>query len=129
MTPDTRTERTFGVTAELRPAQRMHLLNLLNSEVYPDLLDVLEMVCIEMETELINTSAADEPAVLASHKKAQAAWQIFAHMQEKIAAEAKLYLSSVAQKPPIPELTPEEELRENLLNPTIPIRTEGWGIA
>jgi hypothetical protein len=118
MEPETRTERTFGVTAELRPIQRRNLLSLRNSEVYPDLLDVLEMVCIETETRLINTDASDESAVLANHKMAKAAWQLFTHMQEKIEAEAKLYLSSQAIQPPIPELTEHERLMENILDPT-----------
>lgn len=118
--PEIRTERTFGVTAELEPQQRRNLLSLLNSEVYPDLLDVLEMVCIEMETRLINTDAAEESAVLANHKMAKAAWQIFTHMQEKIDMESKLFLQSQAKKPPVPELTPREQLFENILDPTRP---------
>ena len=122
--PELRTERTFGVTAELRPIQRRNLLNLRNSEVYPDLLDVLEMVCIETESTLINTDAADEPAVLANHKMAKAAWQMFTHIQEKIDMEAKLYLASQAKKPPLPELTPREQWQENLLDPTRPAPDE-----
>lgn len=120
MEPETRTERTFGVTAELKPIQRRNLLNLRNSEVYPDLLDVIEMVCIETETQLINTDAADEKAVLANHKMAKAAWQMFTHMQEKIDDEVKLYLASQVKQPPVPELTPREQWMENLLDPTRP---------
>lgn len=120
MEPELRNERTFGVTAELKPVQRRNLLNLRNSEVYPDLLDVLEMVCIETESTLINTDAADEAAVLANHKMTKAAWQIFIHMQEKIDTEAKLFLASQAKQPPIPELTPREQWQENLLDPTRP---------
>lgn len=118
--PEIRTERSFGVTAELKPAQRRNLLALRNSEVYPDLLDVLEMVCIETETNLINTDAADESAVLANHKMAKAAWQLFTHMQEKIESESKLFLASQAKQPPIPELTEQEQYLEHLLNPTLP---------
>jgi hypothetical protein len=113
-----RSERTFGVTSELKPTQRRNLLNLQRSEIYPDLLDVMEMCCIEMETQLINTDAADESAVLANHKMAKAAWQIFTHMQNKIDSETKLYLSSVAPKPPVPEMTEEEKRVENILDPT-----------
>lgn len=118
--PTLRSERTFGVTAELRPAQRMHLLALVHSEVYPDLLDVLEMVCIETETQLINTDAADEPAVLANHKMAKAAWQIFMHMQEKIITEGNLHLASVTKQPPVPAMTEREQFIENVLDPTRP---------
>jgi hypothetical protein len=115
-----RTERSFGVTGTLKPTQRRNLLALMNSEVYPDLLDVMEMVCIETETNLINTAPADEAAVLANHKMAKAAWQLFTHMQEKIASEANLYLRSIDKQPPVPELTPRERLIENILDPTRP---------
>jgi hypothetical protein len=121
---ETRTERTFGVTAELRPAQRRNLLALINSEVYPDVLDVLEMVCIETETKLINTDPADSRAVLANHRMAKAAWQMFTHMQEKIATEAANHLRTVNREPPVPELTPHEQLIENILDPTRPAPDE-----
>lgn len=124
MDPELRTDRSFGVTAELKPIQRRNLLSLRNSEVYPDLLDVMEMVCIETETKLINTDAADEPAVLANHKMAKAAWQLFIHMQEKIDTEVKLYLQSQAKQPPVPELTPREQWIENVLDPTRPAPDE-----
>lgn len=124
MREPTRTERTFGVTSELRPAQRRNLLAFRNSEVYPDVLDVLEMVCIETETALINTNAADEKAVLANHKMAKAAWQMFTHMQEKIDSEASAFLRSVETKPPVPELTAREKLYENILDPTRPAPEE-----
>ena len=86
--PERRTERTFGVTAELKPIQRRNLLNLRNSEVYPDLLDVMEMVCIETESALINTDPANKSAVLENHKMAKAAWLVFIHMHEKISYES-----------------------------------------
>ena len=117
---DIRTERSFGVTGTLKPAQRMHLLSLINSEVWPDLLDVMEMVCIETETKLLNTEPASEDEVLANHKMAKAAWQMFTHMQEKIAEEAHLYLASIEKKPPIPALSRREQLIENILDPTQP---------
>lgn len=115
-----RTERTFGVTAELKPTQRRNLTALKDSEVYQDILDVMEMVCIETESKLINTEAEDEAAVLANHKMAKAAWQLFIHVQEKIAQESQLYLRSVAKQPVIPQLTRQERWRESTLNPTVP---------
>jgi hypothetical protein len=118
---DLRTERTFGVTAELQPTQRRNLYNLVRSEIYPDLLDVLEMVCIEVETKLINTDPADEKSVLANHRMAKAAWQMFTHMQEKLDIEAKNFLASVAKPTPVAEMTREEQLVENLLDPTRPL--------
>ncbi len=120
MEQELRTERTFGVTSTLKPAQRMRLLAFLNSEVYPDVLDVMEMVCIELESKLINTEAEQEAAVLANHKMTKAAWQIFVHIQQKIADESALYLRSVEKKPPVPALTEQERYIENLLNPTRP---------
>lgn len=117
---DIRTERSFGVTGELRPVQRAHLLAFVNSEVYPDVLDVMEMVCIEMETKLINTEPEDEAAVLANHRMAKAAWQIFTHMQTKISTEASTHLQTVTKRPPVPALTPQEQLIENILDPTKP---------
>jgi hypothetical protein len=124
---DIRTERSFGVTAELTQIQRRNLLNLIRSEIYPDLLDVLEMVCIEQETILINTDPADEKAVLANHKMAKAAWQIFIHMQDKLQSETKLFLASIAKPTPVPQLTPEEERIENILDPTRPFSDPEYG--
>jgi hypothetical protein len=115
-----RTERSFGVTGELRPMQRQHLLAFVNSEVYPDVLDVLEMVCIETETRLINTDPADAESVLANHRMAKAAWQMFTHMQEKIGSEAALYLQSIEKRPPVPAQPPYEQLVDNILDPTRP---------
>ena len=121
MIEEMRTERSFGVTAELRPIQRRNLMALRQSEVWGDLLDVIEMVCIETETVLINTDPASEVEVLANHKMAKAAWQMFAHLQEKIDSEVQTYLQSVAKKPPIPAQTIEEQRIENLLDPTKPL--------
>lgn len=116
-----RSERRFGVTAELTPLQRRNLFQVRNSETWPDLLDVMEMCCIEIETELINTAADREAEVLANHKMAKAAWQIFTHLQEKVDKEISLYVNSNAQIATLPMLTAEEQLVENMLDPTRPI--------
>lgn len=123
---DLRTERSFGVTAQLTSAQRRNLLALMNSEVWPDLLDVMEMVCIEVETKLINTDPANEADVLANHRMAKAAWQVFTHMQEKVANETALYLRSIERPAPIPALTQREQWEENILNPTLPAPEEDF---
>jgi len=115
-----RTERTFGVTAELKIVQRRNIHNLIHSEVYPDLLDVIEMVCIETETNLINTNADDEKAVLANYRMAKAAWQMFTHLQEKLFSESQAFVALTARPTPVPEPTPQELWRDNLLNPTLP---------
>jgi hypothetical protein len=119
-----RTERRFGVTSELTMMQRRNLLSIRESEAWPDVLDVMEMCCIEIETRLINTDPEREAEVLANHKMAKAAWQIFTHLQQKMQDEITLYLAAVAKKPPIPELTPAEQLIENILDPTHPLPSE-----
>jgi hypothetical protein len=116
-----RNERRFGVTAELTPLQRRNLFQIRGSEVWPDLLDVMEMCCIEIETQLINTAAEREAEVLANHKMAKAAWQIFTHLQEKVDKEISLYVNSNASNAALPLLTAEEQLVENMLDPTRPI--------
>jgi hypothetical protein len=118
---DIRTERRFGVTGELTAEQRRNLFGIRNDAGWPDVLDVMEMCCIEMETRLINTEPAAEKDVLANHRMAKAAWQIFTHLQAKIDEEISLYLASVANKPLMPELTREELITENLLDPTRPL--------
>lgn len=125
---DERTERTIGVTSELRPLQRQHLLAFLNSEVYTDVLDVLEQCCIEVETKLINTDPADEKAVLANHRMAKAAWQMFTHMQDKIRGEAQRHVQATAKVPPVPALTPFEQLTDNILDPMNPAPEDEYGI-
>jgi hypothetical protein len=113
-----RSERRFGVTAELTPLQRRNLFQIRSSEVWPDLLDVMEMCCIEIETQLINTAAEREAEVLANHKMAKAAWQIFTHLQEKVDKEISLYVNGNAASATLPLLTAEEQLVENILDPT-----------
>lgn len=120
MKTELRTERRFGVTASLEPYQRRNLFNMRNGEGWPDILDVLEQCCIEIETRLINTEVENEKAVLANHKLAKAAWVIFIQFQEKIDAEISLFMASVAPKTVVPELTPQEQLIEHILDPTKP---------
>jgi hypothetical protein len=117
---ETRTERSFGVTSALTPEARRNLFVIRNNEGWRDVLDVMEMCCIEMETKLINTEPAAEADVLANHRMAKAAWQIFTHLQTKIDDEISLYLSGVAKQPLIPEMSREEQDIENILDPTRP---------
>jgi L-rhamnose mutarotase len=114
-----RTERRFGVTAKLGPTQLRNLFALLHSETWPDLLDVMEQCCIEVETVLINTPAEDEAAVLANHKMSKAAWMIFEHMQNKMNNVDISYMASVEKPVHVPAPTREEMDRDNLLNPTL----------
>lgn len=113
-----RTERRFGVTGKLTPSQVRNLFALRNSETWPDLLDVMEQCCIEVETVLINTDADKEAEVLANHKMAKAAWMIFTHLQEKLNDVVSSYTASVEKPLFVPPITAEEMERENILNPT-----------
>ena len=113
-----RTERRVGVTDGLRPIQRRNLMSLRHSEVWDDLLDLMEMACIEKETELINTDPAEKENVLTRHIVAKTMWITFAHMQERIDAEIAVYMASIASQPIGPEPDEEEEERENILDPT-----------
>ena len=119
-----RTERRFGVTAQLSGLQRRNLFQVRNSEAWSDVLDVMEMCCIEIETTLINTAADREAEVLANHKMAKAAWQIFTHLQQKLDDEISQYLNTVATKPPMYEPTAQEQWIENVLDPTRPMHAE-----
>jgi hypothetical protein len=121
-----RTERSFGVTATLTNEQRRDLAGIRVSDAWPSMLDVMEMCCIEIETQLLNTSSDDEKAVLANHKMAKAAWLIFTHFQEKIDLEISVYMASIAKQPPVPELTAEEQIIENILDPTRPMPSDDW---
>jgi hypothetical protein len=120
MTDAIRTERRFGVTAELTPLQRRNLLTMRSMPEWQDVLDVMEMVCIEIEGDLINTSTEKEAEVLAKHKMTKAAWLVFTHLQQKMEIEISLYLESIARKPPVPEMTWAEQEIENILDPTRP---------
>jgi hypothetical protein len=112
-----RTERRFGVTARLDHEDRRALFVLRQHDGWPVLLDVMEMVCIELETELINTAPENEAAILAKHKMSKAAWQVFTHLQEKIEEEVSRFTSGTVARPPEPLLTDEERETENILNP------------
>ena len=115
-----RTERRFGVTSQLSQQARRNIMQVRNGPEWDDILDVIEMCCIEIESALINTSSDKEAEVLANHKMAKAAWLIFTHMQEKIDTEVSHYLASITNQPLVPDLTADEQEQENILDPTRP---------
>ena len=119
MAEPVRTERRFGVTAKLTPQQRNELMMMRMNLGWPTLLDVLEMACIEQETILINTDAADERAVLAQHRMAKAMWQMFEHMQTVVEGELRSHLETGANQPVAQGLTEEERYQNSVLNPTL----------
>jgi hypothetical protein len=114
-----RTERRFGVTAQLDVNALRRLYTIRASDVWRDVLDVMEQCCIEIESVLINTDAADEKSVLANHKMSKAAWQVFTHFQERIDSEISIYLSSLMPTPDLPARPYEDLQREYLLNPML----------
>jgi L-rhamnose mutarotase len=118
MNGELRTERRVGVTATVTPSAARNLFALVHSETWPDLLDVLERCCIEIETILINTDPSEKLKVLENHKLSKAAWVIFETMQDKIIAAGNTYFSRLETQPVEPPMTEEEEERENILNPT-----------
>jgi hypothetical protein len=118
MSETIRRERRVGVTDGLQPIQRRNLMSLRHSEVWDDLLDLMEMACIEKETELINTDPADKEQVLARHIVAKTMWVTFAYMQERIDVEIAAYVASTTPQPIRPEPDDEELERENILDPT-----------
>jgi hypothetical protein len=124
MTSGTRTERRFGVTAKQTPNAIARLYALRLSETWEDLLDVMEQVCIEIESTLINTDADCEAEVLANHKMSKAAWQLFVHMQRKVDECLSTYLASVATQPEGVIFSAEERERENILNPTVDLQDD-----
>jgi hypothetical protein len=121
-----RTERRFGVTAQLDVNALRRIYSMRSSDVWHDLLDVMEQCCIEIESALINTEADDENAVLANHKMSKAAWQIFTHFQTRIDAEINTYLSSLLPTPTVPRPFADLE-REHLLNATLPPPEDTYG--
>jgi len=115
-----RIECRVGVTEKVTARAAQNLYVLCHSETWPDLLDVLEAACIEIETRLINFDPADKAKVLEHHKFSKAAWVIFETMQDRIIAASHTYLSSLPPQPVSPSMTEEERERENILNPTFP---------
>jgi L-rhamnose mutarotase len=118
MNEEIRVERRVSVTEKITPSAARNLYALSHSETWPDLLDVLERCCIEIESALISVDVKDTVAVLENHKLSKAAWVIFGRMQERIIEAGNAYWSEVATQPVVPRLTPEEQEREYTLNPT-----------
>lgn len=87
-----RDERSHGIKERLDPSERGHLLQLRYSPGYEVLLDLIEMLCIEQETRLINAPAENEAEILAEHKMAKAFWQVFTGLQKKVATEVNIQL-------------------------------------
>lgn len=112
-----RTQRRFGVTSKLTTAAQRELFILRQQDGWPVLLDVMEMVCIEMEGDLINTPPEEEAAILAKHKMSRAAWQLFEHLQAKVDDEISRFIYGTPPEAPEDLRSDEEREVENIVNP------------
>lgn len=87
-----RTERTHGIGQRLDASQRASLLQVRYTPGYEILLDLIEQICIEQETRLINQEARDEEGIVAEHRMAKAFWQVFVTLQTKVEVEIAIHL-------------------------------------
>jgi hypothetical protein len=103
-----REQRTISVTQlDLSPVAKAALSELSQGPYYPHLLDLMERACIEMDTALINTPAADPEAVLGAHAISAAAWKFFTYIQRAV-QNAHNQHTAIEPEPPEP---PSEEDR------------------
>ena len=120
--PETKSTHTLSFP------DRAALAAIVRSEGYRVLLDVMEAVCHEQDTRLINTDVRDEAGIVAEHRKAQAMWQIFDEMQAKVLLASKMHGEETAPDPDAG--TSDEELAdEQLLDPTRTYRPNPHGFA
>lgn len=91
-----RTERAFR-KVQLTPAQRGDLFTLRQSPGFTALLDMMEMACVEQESNLINVPATEPDTVLAEHRLSKAFWQVFIHFQKKVQIECDIHLGIKAE--------------------------------
>jgi hypothetical protein len=81
----TRTQRTLSVRDRaFSPEKLQRIARLALDPGYEDLLDIMEMACIEQETALINTPVEQMDRVLGEHCLAKAAWQFFTYIQKQV---------------------------------------------
>jgi hypothetical protein len=89
---------TAGLRSVLTASQRAELYRLAESPGYQVLLDVMEMACVEQDTQLVNADPADPASVLAKHRMSKAFWQIFVAIQKKVEYEKGEYLGLQREK-------------------------------
>lgn len=95
ITDQVRTERSYGMQGHLDAGQRASLLQVRNMPGYEVLLDLIEKLCIEQETKLINTETTAERDIIAEHRMAKAFWQIFAGLQKQVNREINLHMQEL----------------------------------
>lgn len=89
----TRQPNTGGLRSKLTRMQQGHLYNLSEQPGYQVLLDVIEMACVEQDTNLINADPAEPEKVLTAHMMSKAFWQIFVAIQKKVEYEREEFLA------------------------------------
>ena len=115
---ETRTKRTISATHQLTDQDRERLAQIYTHDGYQVLLDVMEQVCAVQESKLINADVRDGKAVLAEHRKTQAAWQIFAGMQDRVTKEMQRHNRAIVP-PEADDLLSDDE--EEILEVTNPV--------
>ena len=109
-----RQPNTAGLRSKLTVQQKGELYRMSESPGYQVLLDVMEMACVEQDTKLINTDAADPDAVLNEHRMSKAFWQIFVAIQKKVEYEREEFLG-LQKRATDTEEASEEEVDSNIL--------------
>lgn len=72
---------------ELSELERRELYRIVQMPGYTILLDMMQRLCIEEETRLINAEPAQEKEVLAAHVMAKARWNFFVDVQARLEQE------------------------------------------
>jgi hypothetical protein len=109
-----RQPNTAGLRSKLSVSQQGELYRLSEHPGYQVLLDVMEMACVEQDTRLINTDAANPEAVLTEHRMSKAFWQIFVAIQKKVEYERGEFLGA-QHKQQQPDEVSEEDADTNIL--------------
>lgn len=110
-----RQPNTAGTRSKLTGPQRQALFTLSESYGYQVLLDVMEMACIENDTNLINADGTDPELVLNLHRMSKARWQIFVAIQKKVEYERGEYLGQQQKQDEEADEPSDEELDTEIL--------------
>lgn len=92
-----RAQNTFAKVL-LTADRRSLLFSFRHHPGYEVFLDMMESVCVEQETVLINAPASETAVVLAEHTMAKAFWQVFVATQKKVEFECAEHLSAAKRK-------------------------------
>jgi hypothetical protein len=101
----------------LSQGKRQALLQIVNTQGYAVILELLEMECVLQDATLMGIDPADEKKVLAEHRVGIAKWELFAEIQRQIEHEVKELVNGAAEGP---VMTDEEKEIAAILDPTAP---------